>query len=208
MRVLSRRLLKDGKKLVTSRVKLGPGSRRQYHAQWQRRRVNDRYEGSLRKGESLDLNRLKGELVADPAGIGFGFGGVDPGTLHSHGQLHGQRMRWSNARHRTRALAVNRLASASSAYTRSFGEAERVPGPRARVGRRSTQGALLDRLGRAVLSARALASAGDATPWLALLAPRRACACARALVQITARSHSRHGRGERGRWVRVQAAHS
>ena len=66
--------LKDGKKLVTSRVKLGPGSRRQYNAQWQRRRVNDRYEGSLRKGETLDLNRLKGELVADPAGIGFGFG--------------------------------------------------------------------------------------------------------------------------------------
>ena len=28
------------------------------------------------------------ELVSDPSGICFAFGGVDPGTLHAHGQLH------------------------------------------------------------------------------------------------------------------------
>ena len=28
------------------------------------------------------------ELHSDPAGIGFGFGGVEPGTLHAHGQLY------------------------------------------------------------------------------------------------------------------------
>lgn len=27
------------------------------------------------------------ELVSDPAGIGFAFGGMDPGTLHAHGQV-------------------------------------------------------------------------------------------------------------------------
>ena len=34
-------LVKDGRKLVSSRVKLGPGSRRQYSQQWERRKAND-----------------------------------------------------------------------------------------------------------------------------------------------------------------------
>lgn len=70
-----------GKKMVTSRVKLGPGSRRQYVQQWARRRANDR--AAAYKGGSV-VNELK----ADPMGIGFGFGGVEPGILHSRGVLH------------------------------------------------------------------------------------------------------------------------
>ena len=74
------------KKLVTSRVKLGPGSRRQYHSQWDRRKENDKKE--TRKPGSLDVARLSTELTADPTGVGFGFGGVEPGVLHAHGKLH------------------------------------------------------------------------------------------------------------------------
>ena len=74
-------LVKEGKKLVTSRVKLDPGARRQYLQQWARRKANDRAAGT--KG-GVAVNELK----ADPMGIGFGFGGVEPGTLHAHGQLH------------------------------------------------------------------------------------------------------------------------
>ena len=74
-------LVKAGRKLVTSRVKLGPGSRRQYLQQWARRKANDR--AAAYKG-GVPINELK----ADPMGIGFGFGGVEPGTLHARGQLH------------------------------------------------------------------------------------------------------------------------
>lgn len=80
-------LRKEGnRKLVTSRVKLGPGSRRQYTSQWERRTENNRRE--VRKAGSLDVQRLSTELTSDPTGIGFGFGGVEPGTLHAHGKLH------------------------------------------------------------------------------------------------------------------------
>ena len=98
-------LIKDGHKLVTSRVKLGPGSRRQYQAQWARRAANDKRERKrLEKAEKADLNefgkpsglnldqvlaarRYSTEFTADPSGIGFGFGGMEPGS-HSHGKLH------------------------------------------------------------------------------------------------------------------------
>ena len=77
-------LVKSGKKLVSSHIKLTPGSRRQYLGQWQRRRANDKTEqisGHLAK-------TISHELLADPTGIGFAFGGVDPGILHAHGALH------------------------------------------------------------------------------------------------------------------------
>ena len=77
-------LVKSGKKLVSSHIKLSPGSRRQYLGQWQRRKANDKTEqvsGHLAK-------TISHELSADPAGIGFAFGGVDPGVIHAHGQLH------------------------------------------------------------------------------------------------------------------------
>ncbi len=79
-------LMTHGKKLVTSRVKLGPDSRRQYLRQWMRRRENDKTEKRL--ADRLSSANLNLELASDPAGIGFGFGGVEPGTLHARGQLY------------------------------------------------------------------------------------------------------------------------
>ena len=77
-------LIKGGKKLVSSRVKLGPGSRRQYFGQWTRRKFND-------KAETLSghvAKTIMHELTLDPSGIGFAFGGVEPGVLHAQGKLH------------------------------------------------------------------------------------------------------------------------
>ena len=77
-------LVKSGQKLVSSRVKLGPGSRRQYFGQWARRKLHDKTEnasGHLAK-------TIMHELTSDPSGIGFGFGGVEPGVLHAQGKLH------------------------------------------------------------------------------------------------------------------------
>jgi hypothetical protein len=80
-------LIKDGRKLVTSRVKLGPGSRRQFLRQWERRKANNKRESTkAAKGSSNSI--VTSELWSDPTGIGFGFGGVEPGVLHAHGQLH------------------------------------------------------------------------------------------------------------------------
>lgn len=101
-------LMKDRMKLVTSRVQLGPDSRRNYSRQWERRIANDKRvkesrgktddeggsAGGARAPQLLQQDRekalasLKLELDSDPAGIGFAFGGVDPGTLHAKGQLH------------------------------------------------------------------------------------------------------------------------
>ena len=88
-------LMTHGKKLVTSRVKLGPESRQQYLHRYIHRCENDKTEKvkSAEVVKDFRANRLSSanlrlELASDPAGIGFGFGGVEPGTLHAHGQLH------------------------------------------------------------------------------------------------------------------------
>ena len=74
-------LVKNGKKLVSSRVKLDPATRHRFSEQWARRKANDK-AASYRGGVT------ENELKADPSGVGFGFGGVEPGTLHAKGQLH------------------------------------------------------------------------------------------------------------------------
>ena len=71
-------LIKDGRRLVTSRVRLHAGQRQQHMNQWQRRMQND-------KVNSKDVSL---ELATDPMGIGFAFGGLEPGLLHSGGKLH------------------------------------------------------------------------------------------------------------------------
>jgi len=88
-------LMTHGKKLVTSRVKLDPESRQQYLHRYIHRCENDKIEKvkSAEVVKDFRANRLSSanlrlELASDPAGIGFGFGGVEPGTLHAHGQLH------------------------------------------------------------------------------------------------------------------------
>ena len=81
-------LMKEGRvKLVSSRVQLGPGSRRQYSSQWERQRHTKQALADPKP--SVDAGVLiEREVGADPSGIGFGFGGVEPGTLHAHGELH------------------------------------------------------------------------------------------------------------------------
>ena len=54
--------------------------------QWARRKANDKTEKAMPGG--LRPASLNLELKSDPQGIGFGFGGVEPGTLHARGELH------------------------------------------------------------------------------------------------------------------------
>jgi len=94
-------LVKNGQKLVSSRVKLGPGSRRLYMEQWARRKATDKVladglppppstygTGSKNNADFAQRMPTLQELEADPAGIAFAFGGMEPGILHAHGQLH------------------------------------------------------------------------------------------------------------------------
>lgn len=69
-------LVKDGKKLVTSRVRLHAGQRQQHMAQWSRRLLNDKLQ-----------HEVASELESDPTGIGFAYGGMHPGVLHAKGAL-------------------------------------------------------------------------------------------------------------------------
>ena len=95
-------LVKDGRKLVTSRLRLDCISRNEQVNQWARRMQNNKGSKSnaaaLKKGVPLresEKNVLAGngptlpiafELANDPAS--FAYGGLFPGTVHSHGKLH------------------------------------------------------------------------------------------------------------------------
>ena len=80
-------LLKDGHKLVTSRVQESASHRQQSKEQWARRLKTDRQRGSLQDSGASSLPNVALEKSADPSGIGFAFGGISPGTLHAHGKL-------------------------------------------------------------------------------------------------------------------------
>ena len=76
-------LVKDGRKLVTSRVRQSAGSRQQHAQQWARRVANEQAQKrTVKSSHTISL-----ELSSDPSGIGFAFGGIHPGTLHAHGHL-------------------------------------------------------------------------------------------------------------------------
>lgn len=77
-------LVKDGRKLVTSRVRQSAGSRQQHQQQWRRRMANDQ---SHKLAGQHKLPSVSLELSSDPTGIGFAFGGIHPGTLHARGSL-------------------------------------------------------------------------------------------------------------------------
>ena len=89
-------LVKDGVKLVSSRLRLDVTSRDQQKVMWARRIVNSRLEEIARKDRhpekgtseagSKEAATFRHELDADP--ISFAFGGVYPGVLHAHGKLH------------------------------------------------------------------------------------------------------------------------
>ena len=108
-------LAKEGRKLVTPRTHLAAGTRQKHMQAWARRkavdsslaagamqknkpkpdydRVDDKAKfGGRRKAVAHiltknDRNLYVNELKADPAGIGFAYGGVEPGRLHARGQL-------------------------------------------------------------------------------------------------------------------------
>lgn len=97
-------LVKDGKKLVTSRLRLDAIAKNEQVDQWKRRVQNNKVTQTpkalndakklaiLRESEKTTLAGdaptlpIAFELADDPAS--FAYGGVFPGTLHSHGQLH------------------------------------------------------------------------------------------------------------------------
>lgn len=78
-------LMKDGVKLVSSRLRLDSTTRQQYQRQWERRAAADSSKASRAAAVEL-LNLTPAEQELDAAA--FAFGGVFPGTLHAHGKLH------------------------------------------------------------------------------------------------------------------------
>ena len=88
-------IVKDGHELVRKRDRLGAGRRLLHMEQWQRRLRTDKTiaANATSKVDAKFAARstsrcFEHELASDPDGIAFAFGGVDPGTLHAHGQLH------------------------------------------------------------------------------------------------------------------------
>ena len=69
---------RGGRRLVTSRVRIEPWVRQQAHLLWKLQQLNDRLQRQLTTEAAL----------LDPTGVGFAFGGVSPGWVHSKGQLH------------------------------------------------------------------------------------------------------------------------
>lgn len=70
-------LKKEGRKLVTSRVRLASSTRRDHVQQWGRRQLNDKLKYNVTT-----------ELAGDPTGVAFAYGGVHPGHLYSRGRLY------------------------------------------------------------------------------------------------------------------------
>lgn len=70
-------LRKNGKNLVTSRVRLDPQVRQQAALLWKLQSLNDK----------LQLDLQTEAALLDKTGVGFAFGGVYPGQLHSKGQV-------------------------------------------------------------------------------------------------------------------------
>ena len=95
--------VKDGRELITRpHEQLNSGQRRRDMSLWEQRKAADRLmqksgteaknrtHGKMSEGQQAELiagPSFAHELVSDPDGIGFAFGGVDPGTLHAHGQV-------------------------------------------------------------------------------------------------------------------------
>ena len=90
-------LVKGGHELVRRRERLSAGQRQLHLAQWARRQRTDRSIAAqaataakldARFTRSASASVFEQELKSDPGGVAFAFGGIDPGTLHAHGQLH------------------------------------------------------------------------------------------------------------------------
>ena len=83
-------LVKDGEKLVSSRLKLDANSRWQHQGMWVRRVGNHFKPGTTPQEEQLtpgrERKKLRLERQSDPNS--FAFGGVYPGRLYAHGKLY------------------------------------------------------------------------------------------------------------------------
>ena len=101
-------LMKNGVKLVSSRLRLDTKTRRQYNEQWSRRLVYDKVVSvqmatEVTKGENKQADKNHASAMAEQLSrslavelqsakrasdqAAFAFGGVYPGVLHSHGKL-------------------------------------------------------------------------------------------------------------------------
>lgn len=87
-------IVKNGEELVRRRERLDTVKRQQHLQQWARRQRTDKSAAAQKNDKKMEArytrskNPFEDELASDPEGICFAFGGVDPGTMHAHGQLH------------------------------------------------------------------------------------------------------------------------
>ena len=87
-------LVKAGVPMVRKRLRLEAGQRQQHLLQWARQTAADKMiVGSMGGLDSHGLPRTASKVLvqersADATEIGFAYGGIWPGTLHAHGQLH------------------------------------------------------------------------------------------------------------------------
>ena len=86
-------LVKNGNKLVSSRLRLDVSTRQQHSQQWARRLENEKHM-VVRKDGAKQPRSQTGPTLARPLamelagdGTGFAYGGLFPGTLHAHGAL-------------------------------------------------------------------------------------------------------------------------
>lgn len=73
-------LKKNGKKLVSSRLKLDTTARKKYQEQFSRRQLNDKLHRNV-------AGEIDPTVDPDGNGIAFAFGGVHPGFIHAKGKL-------------------------------------------------------------------------------------------------------------------------
>ena len=102
---------KDGRDLVSTATNLAAGERQTHMVAWARRRALDkslavqaadrlkakekahaRHEAGVggehgRRRAEQPVSVFHNELSSDPTGIGFAFGGLEPGRLHAHGKV-------------------------------------------------------------------------------------------------------------------------
>ena len=94
---------KEGKELIAPIRQLAAGERRQHMVAWERRKAIDKtmalgsnakkaVDAGDKKKQTFGLSRewklgtFWNEVTSDPKGVGFAFGGVEPGRLHAKGK--------------------------------------------------------------------------------------------------------------------------
>lgn len=78
---------KDGKDMVTWQQQLNAHDRQWHIRTWASRKQIDSNMVSV-KNSHMIRTALRNETACDETGVGFAFGGVEPGRLHGHGRVH------------------------------------------------------------------------------------------------------------------------